>query len=116
MKHTTTIIDDDDASLRARLRGGLLDTVRSGDSEALQARVLAQWQQRHPAAEATLAQAGGAVLRGGGLRHHRLWLAAGALVVAAALLLVTAPWQRPDPALDELMQLDVLSLISMGEM
>lgn len=116
MNHTPPI-DGDDATLRARLRGGLVDTARGGDSEALQARVLAQWQQRHPMAEATFAQAGGAALRGGGThRGRRLWWWAGALVAAALLLSVAPSQQRPDPALEELLQLDVLSLISMGEM
>lgn len=110
---------DDGGELRTVLRTGLADaaheTARTGDSEALQARVLAQWQQRHPVAQARLAQAGGATLHSGGLRYHRLWWAAGALVVTAALVIGTAPWQRPDPALDELLQMDVLTLISMGE-
>ena len=107
-----------DHSLRAELRHGLDHSARHGDldTDALQARVIAQWQQRHPLADATLAQASGSALRGGGVQpHRRLWWTAGALLIAA-LLFSVAPWQRPDPALDELLQLDVLSLISLGEM
>ncbi|MDO9436762.1 hypothetical protein [Hydrogenophaga sp.] len=116
MTNTHTGVPQDDAALRTRLHGALAHTVHPDESDALQARVIAQWQQRRPLADAMLAQASGSALRGGGVPpHRRLWWTAGALLIAA-LLFSVAPWQRPDPALDELLQLDVLSLISLGEM
>lgn len=102
---------DHNDTLRERLRAGL-DTAPHRDSEALQDRVMAQWRQRHPVAEH--ATAGGPALHSGAARRP-LWLAASALVVAAALAL-TASWPRHDPVMEELMQLDVLSQMAMGEM
>jgi hypothetical protein len=102
--------DDGDTRLRDRLRAGL-DTAPHRDSEALQDRVMAQWRQRHPVAEH--ATAGGPALRSGAARRP-LWFAASALLVAAALAF-TASWPRPDPVMEELMQLDVLSQMALGE-
>lgn len=103
-------------TLRAQLQWGLDVTGADAGSEALQDRVMAQWQQRHPATEAALATAGGAAHPADSvLRRRLLWGAASAALLVAALLSV-APWQRPDPALDELMQLDVLSVMSIGAM
>lgn len=106
-----------DAVLRAQLHHGLnADAARGDHAEALQARVIAQWRQRHPLAETRFAPAGGTALNASEARHRHLrWWAAGTLL-SAALLLGVASWQqRPDPALDELMQMDVLTLLSMGE-
>jgi hypothetical protein len=100
-----------DDALRERLRTGLAETSRV-DSEALQDRVLAQWQQRHPATEPALATAGGLASHNA---RRPLWLAASALVLVGALAVV-ASWTRPDPVMEELMQLDVLSQMAMGEM
>ena len=100
-----------DETLRERLRTGLAETSR-GDSEALQDRVLAQWLQRHPLTEPALATAGGLASHGA---RRPLWLVASALVLVGALVLV-ASWTRPDPVMEELMQLDVLSQMAMGEM
>lgn len=91
--------------LRVALRAGLRPLV--DDSTALQERVLAQWHQRHPQAELALA--------GGGRMRHPVRVA----LVAATLLVVLALgawWLRPDPALQELMQPDVLSQIGLGEL
>ena len=103
----------EDHALRARLRSGLHNA--SEGSEALEARVLAQWRQRHAATEAVAASAAGASLRSPGTPRRPWWLASGALL-AAALLITLATWQRPDPAMEELMQLDVLSEMTLGEM
>lgn len=100
-----------DDALRERLRSGLTGTSRM-DSEALQDRVLAQWQQRHPVAEPALATAGGVASHSA---RRPLWRVASALVLVGALAVV-ASWTRPDPVMEELMQLDVLSQMAMGEM
>lgn len=97
--------DHDHGALRRALRASLQEPP---PSEALQARVLAQWQQRH-------ARAGSALRAGPGLLAWapRRWLGLAALSVS---LMVLAWCSRPDPGLDELMQLDVLSQIAIGEM
>ena len=102
---------ESDEALRQALRAGL--HAADGSREALQARVLAQWRQRHAplSAEARLASAGG---QDWPASRQRRWLGAAAL--AASLLLALAWCGRPDPALDELMQLDVLSQIAIGEL
>lgn len=100
-----------DDALRERLRSGLAGTSHV-DSEALQDRVLAQWQQRHPVNEPALATAGGLASHSA---RRPLWLVARALVLVGALAVV-ASWTRPDPVMEELMQLDVLSQMAMGEM
>ena len=62
-----------------------------------------------------MASPGGAALRSTGASRRTVWLASGALLLAA-LLLTLATWPRPDPVMDELMQLDVLSEMALGEM
>jgi hypothetical protein len=105
--------DGRDTALRAKLHAGL-DPHGADHSEALQERVLAQWRLRHPAQGSQPATAAGPVLGAGGAGRRPLWWATGVLL-AAALLVTASPWQRPDPTLDELMQIDVLTLMSMGE-
>jgi hypothetical protein len=100
-----------DDALQERLRTGLAEASRV-DSEALQDRVLAQWQQRHPVNEPVLATAGGLASHSA---RRPLWRVASALVLVGALAVV-ASWTRPDPVMEELMQLDVLSQMAMGEM
>lgn len=102
---------DPDEALRQALRAGL--HAADDSREALQARVLAQWRQRHAplSAEARLASAGG---QDWSASRPRRWLGAAAL--AASLLVALAWCSRPDPVLDELMQLDVLSQIAIGEL
>ena len=104
----------EDQDLRARLRNGL-GSAGTSDSEALEARVLAQWRQRHATSSPVVASAASMALRAPGPARRPLWLASGALL-AAALLLTLATWQRPDPGIDELMQLDVLSEMALGAM
>jgi hypothetical protein len=101
-----------DDALRDRLRAGLAEASRV-DSEALQDRVLAQWRQRHPVNEPALATAGGRLASHSA--RQPLWRVASALVLVGALAVV-ASWTRPDPVMEELMQLDVLSQMAMGEM
>lgn len=84
-----------------------------GATQALEERVMAQWAQRHAGQLALQATtAGGPSLGAHGQRLRRARWAAGALAVA---VLLAAAWlNRPDPALEELMQPDVLQLITLG--
>ena len=112
--HPGTSPPESDAALRQQLRASLSETPPP-DHAALQERVLAQWQQRHPAAEHALAGAQGAALSGQeGSGRLRLWLLGGSLLLGLALALGWA--NRADPTLDELMQPDVLSQIGLGEL
>lgn len=106
----------DDALLLTRLRQGLEAATVPAGSEALEERVLAQWRQRHSVAAPATAGGAAALRPPHGMGRRPLWLASGALLLAALLLTTLASWQRPDPALDELMQLDVLSEMALGEM
>lgn len=100
---------DDDQALRAALREAL---PCDDDADALQARVLAQWRQRHPPDGRPVGVGAGLL----GLRGHPgRWLGAAALAGGMALALAWCS-VRPDPAMEELMQLDVLSQIAIGEM
>ncbi|QIM52996.1 hypothetical protein [Hydrogenophaga crocea] len=103
----------DDAALRRALREGLAHNAAT-DSAALQARVLAQWRQRHAQAlGAHQAVTAGGPLPRGGAHRPRLALLAGALLLVALAL----TWShRPDPTIDELLQPDVLSQIGLGEL
>lgn len=84
-----------------------------GTTQALEERVMAQWAQRHAGQLAVqAATASGPGLGAHGQRMRRARWAAGALAVA---VLLAAAWlNRPDPALEELMQPDVLQLITLG--
>jgi len=108
---------DDDARLRRAMREALQADAAgaAAGSAPLQARVLAQWQQRHGqalgATEPVLA--GGPAARRG-VQGFRLGLVLGAVLVAIALALAGS--KRPDPSIDELLQPDVLSQIGLGEL
>lgn len=114
----------DDAPLRAQLR-----QLRApqADSLALQQRVLAQWRAQPEAAadlnsagapdgSGTLAWRGGPGRPGAGgwRRLGRRGLAT--LALLALLTALSAWWARPDPALSELLQPDVLSQMGLGEL
>lgn len=113
--------DAEDATLRAQLR-----QLRApqADSQALQQRVLAQWRSQagtlgsasQPNGSGTLAWRGGPVGLGERLLA-RLGRRAGlALALLAVLTALSAWWLRPDPALQELLQPDVLSQMGLGEL
>ncbi len=110
----SSALRDQDLALRARLRTAL-DAGTNANTDALEERVLAQWRQRHAATDTVLASAGGAALQAPGRGRRPLWLVSGAVLVTA-LLITVVTWQRHDPAMDELMQLDVLSEMAWGEM
>jgi hypothetical protein len=87
-------------------------------------RVLAQWRaQHHPAASAAAAASaeahgvGGATATLGAHRGSRRgWFGITAGLAACAVVALAMWLQRPDPALDELMQADVLSQMALDEM
>ena len=86
---------------------------------ALEARVLSHWQAAHAAPRHTAAAA--ARLPRGWLRQR--WVMVSGLVSGMALsamlalgMGVTIPGLGGDPALEELMQMDVLSQMAIGEM
>lgn len=112
MNHKPTHPDTQDQALRQALRQA---QAPAADSQALQQRVLAQWQQRHaqqpPPGQPTLLAAGPALLLGQ-TRRQRM---ARAVVVLALGVALAAWWLRPDPTLNELLQPDVLSQMGMGE-
>ena len=102
--------DHPDARLRQALRQGLAEDARSPEtlarSQTLAHRVMAQWQQRqgHSAVPTE-------VLLGGQAKGlHTRW-SRGLVVLSVVAALVWC--QRPDPKVDELMQPDVLSQITL---
>lgn len=126
--------DPDDRALRDAMRRGLrAEQPPQADSAALAQRVLAQWRQgqAQPAGQlsptgqtgrmgqAVMAGSGagagsGTALVFGGPRRPP-WLVPGLVAIALSVALATW-WLRPDPALNELLQPDVLSQMGLGEL
>lgn len=103
----------DDPGLRERLREGLAQAPTTG-LEALESRALAQWRQR-TAGQARPSRGTLALMQAGWHQHPALYSGALlALALAAGLLFKT--WSASDPALDELLQPDLLSFIAAGEL
>lgn len=100
-----------DEALKGRLKNALAHSPDEG-SDALQARVLAQWRQARPQTVVVTSTGPLASLQAAWRQHPVLWT--GALVALAMALWMVRPAQ--DPALEELMQPDVLMLISNGEL
>lgn len=97
-----------DQALRTAMQRSLARSPAQG-LDGLQANALAQWRQRTQDMPAL------ALGTTAGWRSpSRAWLLGAAALVAVALLL--QPATAPDPALEELMQPDLLSLISLGEL
>ena len=101
---------DADDALRAAMRAAL-SSGSDADLAPLQSRVLAQWRMRTATASLATPLGGGVA----GLRQHPRLLALAALALAVALA-GTVYLKRGDPALDELIEPDVLSLIMIGEL
>ena len=102
----------DDAVLRQALRDSLTAAPRERLG-SLEERAMAQWQQlqrHHALPRGPLAAL---PLR---WRQHPAWLASGLLALAFVAVLASRSWAPADNGIDELMQPDVLSLISMGEL
>lgn len=100
-----------DEALKNQLKATLPQETDEG-TDALQARVLAQWRQALPAGGGVASSGPAGALQAAWRQHPVLWT--GALVVLAMALWLLRPAQ--DPVLDELMQPDVLTLISNGEL
>ncbi len=96
-----------DQALRTAMQRSLAQSSTQG-LDGLQAKALAQWREHTH--HTPIALGTSAAWR----MHPRAWLAGAAALVAVALLL--QPITAPDPALDELLQPDLLSLISLGEL
>jgi hypothetical protein len=100
-----------DEALRDQLKTALMQDA-DDSTGALQARVLAQWRQAHPAGGAVVSSGRAGALQAAWRQHPVLWTGAVAVLVLGMWLLRPAQ----DPALEELMQPDVLTLISAGEL
>lgn len=100
-----------DEALRDQLKTALAQGT-DDDNDALQARVLAQWRQAHPAGSVVASSGPAGALQAAWRQHPLLWTGA----VAALLLGMWLLRPAQDPVLEELMQPDVLTLISAGEL
>jgi hypothetical protein len=96
-----------DHALRSSMRRSLAQSPAHGLDD-LQAKAIAQWRL-HARVEPVVALGSSA----GWQAPPRAWARAALALAAAALLLMNT---APDPAMDELMQPDLLSLISLGEL
>ncbi|OOG80053.1 hypothetical protein B0E41_21670, partial [Hydrogenophaga sp. A37] len=103
-----------DDRLKHRLRDVLARSPDEGLA-ALEARTMAQWQQRTSATQPVVHTGPLATLQAGWRGHPVVWSGALMALVLAALLW-SKPWAPAEPGIDELMQPDVLSLITMGEL
>ena len=97
----------DDQALRDSLREALARTPAE-DLRALESRALEQWRLRGAPPQGPLA-----VLQAG-WRHHPLLFKSALLALGLAGLLLIKPWAGSDAGMDELLQPDVLSLMTMG--
>jgi hypothetical protein len=100
-----------DIELKDQLKATLTQAPDE-DASALEARVLAQWRQVRPSQVVGISTGPVASLQAAWRNHPVLWT--GALVALAMALWMLRPVQ--DPALDELMQPDLLTLIFAGEL
>lgn len=108
--------DADDLAIRLRLRA-LKPSAAKAD--ALADHVLAQWRELHGESVGTatrLGRSGAATLSGGHPARRRRWVGITTGLLIGAVLAAMLWSQRPDPALDELLQADVLSQMAIGEL
>ena len=101
-----------------RLRRGLRDALnRSAPADVppeLPTTVLQQWRQHHQSHDGARALGPMAALQLGWRRHPAV--AGGALVALGLAAVLWFQSMQSPPGTDELLQLDVLSLMSMGEL
>ena len=107
-----------DSNLRQRMQDALAQPcAREQPSvqqqDALQSRVMAQWRQRTASATTAGNEPVASLRRALTKRPLQMGLASLALVAVVGL---QTAWLRGDPALEELMEPDVLSLITLGEL
>jgi len=109
------LAEADDQALRLQLRAL---KPSAAEVDALGDQVLMQWHELRGSmgATTTAGNSGPTMLLGGHPARRWRWvgLTTGLLIGA---VIATVLWlQRPDPALDELMQADVLSQMAIGEL
>lgn len=118
--HPAPAPDASDAADQALRR--LLREVKPprAETDALANRVFAQWgehQSRQAATPTVLgAMAGSATTLGQRASHRWRWASLGSGLLACAVIAAIVWVQRPDPALEELLQADVLSQMAIDEM
>lgn len=108
--------DAGDRTLRLQLRALKPSTAQA---DALSDRVLAQWhelQGESASATTRTGRSGTATLSGGPAARRRWWIGITTGLLIGAVLATMVWVQRPDPALDELLQADVLSQMAIGEL
>ena len=109
-------VDAADRALRLQLRAL---KPRMAESDALADQVFAQWRELHgESADAAVRtdRSGSATLSGGNPVQRRWWIGITTGLLIGAVLATVVWIQRPDPALDELLQADVLSQMAIGEL
>lgn len=109
--HSESRPSHDDPALRSGMRQALRNAPADGLA-ALESRALQQWRHHHGPARAH----GPVAALQLGWRQHPGWFSSGLLALAIVVVLAARSWMPSDPGIDELMQPDVLSLISMGEL
>lgn len=108
--------DNADRALRQQLRAL---KPRMVESDALADQVFAQWRELHgESADATARadRSNSATLSGGNPAQRRWWIGITTGLLIGTVLAAVMWIQRPDPALDELLQADVLSQMAIGEL
>ena len=104
----------DDPSLKHALQT-LPAAAANSELDSLGQRVLDDWHARYAGGDAVHAATAPGATLGARLWQRRVWVGSAGLaavaVVATAVLMT-----QPDPALDELLQPDVLSEMAIGEM
>ena len=108
--------DADDRALRLQL-GALRPSAAKAD--ALADQVLAQWRELHGESTRTairIAGSGTGTLSGGYTARRWRWFGITTGLLIGAALAAVLWMQRPDPALEELLQADVLSQMAIGEL
>ena len=107
--------DADDQALRLQLRAL---KPSAAEVDALGDQVLRQWHELRGSvgATTTVGTSGPVMLLGGHTARRWRWVGLTTGLLLGAVIATILWLQRPDPALDELMQADVLSQMAIGEL